>query len=50
MHSSCIIMQAAMNAKQSIDLLQQSMDLLACEELELANNDLAMIYTPVVAT
>jgi hypothetical protein len=26
------------------------MDLLACEELELANNDLAMIYTPVVAT
>jgi hypothetical protein len=36
-------MQAAMNAKQSKDVR-------ACEELELANNDLAMIYTPVVAT
>jgi hypothetical protein len=38
-----VVMQAAMRAKQS-------MDLVACEELELAIDDLAMMYTPVMAT
>jgi hypothetical protein len=38
-----VVMQAAVKAKQS-------MDLIACEELDLAIDDLAMIYTPLVAT
>jgi Nickel-containing superoxide dismutase len=38
-----VVMQAAMKTKQS-------MDLVACEELELAIDDLAKMYTPVVST